>query len=1565
MNARVISSELLNKSNKKSSKDFNNETPISKNFLSLPKQNRNMLCLSPHIKNDNSKQINRSALGVGPANNISSFQKDIIQEKIEQYKLHPFRRLNLKLVGENIKHKLIEMNEENGYEKEKTLSSPTERRQFSKLLKENYNLNETISNLNFSFTDETRERQRKSANFDQSPTLEFFEKYKETKDKTDKGPGSHVINLKIPKTKKKADNKNNEVEKNNSKICTKMQTKSSKSINYKYDDKHRKLKKIKILYDSMDDNESDEEIEGEVINPESKFILIFDLLIIILYIFTFLPVTINLLKTECFCSSNKTSFNDIIFYFNDLLFISDLIISFFRGYYNFEYKLIKINRLIIKNYLLGDFFLDFLEAIPFFTINKYICWNNYNYFNCYKYEMPSKLFFLKMALILKILKIIKILGIKKNQALDNFLELISENYAMERATFLAIDSLIFIGIFHCFVCFHIFIGKHTYSNWILRTGAQNESIFYVYIESLYFLITTLTTVGYGDIVCNSFGERLFHILLLAVGSIFYSYIISTIGNYIKNDSHAKITLNNNLNILENIRIAYPHMPFKLYKNVRKYLESKSNSQEKNDVNSLIDTLPFTLKNTILFTMYKSVIKNFKFFKKNDNSEFIAQVLTNFIQVISKKNEFLVYEGEMLEEIIFIKDGRISLNAAINLEDPSTSLCEYFKKKFSPFTSDEEKKIFGSNIIDYNNLNKSVYVSTMNPEISYDTAQTKIKNAFNTLNKNNEDNFVINNTDKEKNNPSDLLKFDINGGVIKNEDGTYQYLKIMDIRKNEHFGCVFMTLKIPCPLTLQVKSKFAEIFLLKKEDAVATSKSYPNIWKKLYGKEFHNLTSIKDLTFKALKKYMELNQLLLDLNLDDHMGKNDLTVNDLNEIEKSLLTDKSFAVNSLFLQSKKSISQKRNLLSNNFTRFKTVNSEFDKKQKKRLSLEGIYVQNNKDKISSLRNRFKRGNVTSNSIIYSNKNKDIFLKLESLGSNNNPMLSSKKLKRSRMVHFADDIIFNRSNKNEIENNNFSSMKKISSIGFLYTEENDSEKKMAMANKKSRKNEKLRKLKRILEKCKERLKMRKYEELRAKKAIPNEKKNEIPSPNFQPKKTNLKKKSNNQTKPDLKYQINIISENQVITNINNVESNDNKNIVDNNFNKINPNVVINECEDSLIKDLNNFCNEENNFSFLSIDNLNNYSNLSICKDIDFEIISSYENINQISKGKYIFDYQAQSKFKFKIKNYFIKKIGKENELTLSLKSIHLSSSDSNRNLKINQKKSKKSQKVSEKGKKSAKSLKKSDIKNISKSNKSKSNKTMKKENKEAKLKLKENKPEYETDIKFKNNMKINSSKRNNESNKLTLYNINTNNSTNQNNFTFCPSSAIVENNEQNSIKVNASSIENKTLSFSKKVTKKLSQNDSLDINITKKKHIYNESEAEYEIEGTYSKSNVIYDNNPINHKNLDENSNKNINIINYKIKKGNNINIKNKDRKIIDQLLGIKLPNANIITNNITTTSSKDINNKDNFNTNEKINNIEASFSIYNIIQKNINKNLNIIDNKENIGPNDKNKSFCNIF
>ena len=121
--------------------------------------------------------------------------------------------------------------------------------------------------------------------------------------------------------------------------------------------------------------------------------------------------------------------------------------------------------------------------------------------------------------------------------------------------------MIFLLFIHLFICLHIFFALQSYPNWITYTNVANEPFIKKYITSFYFLITTLTTVGYGDIVCISTYERIFHIILLGIGTILYSFIVSKIGNYLREQRYEEIKLSKDLSILESIRLSHPSMSF--------------------------------------------------------------------------------------------------------------------------------------------------------------------------------------------------------------------------------------------------------------------------------------------------------------------------------------------------------------------------------------------------------------------------------------------------------------------------------------------------------------------------------------------------------------------------------------------------------------------------------------------------------------------------------------------------------------------------------------------------------------------------------------------------------------------------------------------------------------------------------------------------------------------------------------------------------------------------------------------------------------------------------------------
>ena len=375
------------------------------------------------------------------------------------------------------------------------------------------------------------------------------------------------------------------------------------------------------------------------------------------------------------------------------------------------------------------------------------------------------------------------------------------------------------------------MGRQTYPNWILATNNQDKDFINLYLISFYFLITTITSVGYGDITCVSLGETIFQIILLTIGVIAYSWVVSTIGNYVKKETRAAIKYNKDIALLEEIRISYPKMSFKLYNKIHKHLETVSHQQEKFDTKLLVNNLPYTLKNKLMFIIYENIIKKFIFFKECENSDFILRVLTSYIPMSAKKGAFIIHEGELVDNIIFVREGRLSLVAAIDLEDPITSIDNYLGEKFEDINEKIETKL------DDSILNRSTNIG-----LKIQKAQTEIRTFLKTKDELNDSKIEL-----------EIGKRDFDGDE-EFDVGNHQFLNILDILKNEHYGEVYMFLQKPSPLSLRVKSKYSELFLLRKHEAQLISKAYPNVWKKIYHKSYHNMKSIKNLTKKIIIHY---------------------------------------------------------------------------------------------------------------------------------------------------------------------------------------------------------------------------------------------------------------------------------------------------------------------------------------------------------------------------------------------------------------------------------------------------------------------------------------------------------------------------------------------------------------------------------------------------------------------------------------------------------------------------------------------------------------------------------------
>ena len=188
----------------------------------------------------------------------------------------------------------------------------------------------------------------------------------------------------------------------------------------------------------------------------------------------------------------------------------------------------------------------------------------------------------------------------------------------------------------------------------------------------------LTTVGYGDITCYSLNERIYQLFLLIVGIMAYSFSVTAISNFVQKINEKSADFSKKMAILEEIKMTNHNMPQELYERILKYLNYKY-KHEKKYKNLIFDSLPVTLKNDLISEMYKPIIKNFIFFKNFHNKDFIVRVILAFKAIIAYKNDILVTEGDLLEDIMFVKKGALSVELPINISNPQKNIDRYLNR----------------------------------------------------------------------------------------------------------------------------------------------------------------------------------------------------------------------------------------------------------------------------------------------------------------------------------------------------------------------------------------------------------------------------------------------------------------------------------------------------------------------------------------------------------------------------------------------------------------------------------------------------------------------------------------------------------------------------------------------------------------------------------------------------------------------------------------------------------------------------------------------------------------------
>lgn len=139
----------------------------------------------------------------------------------------------------------------------------------------------------------------------------------------------------------------------------------------------------------------------------------------------------------------------------------------------------------------------------------------------------------------------------------------------------------------------------------------------IYYTSFYWTITTITTVGYGEIHGNSPGERMFCALIMIIGVVSFSFANGSLASILSNYDVHNAALQDKIAILNKVYKDY-RLPLNLYVQCKKHLEY-NNKGNQNEIQGFIEDLPHKLSVQMSLYIHEARYKRIKFFKKQPNS----------------------------------------------------------------------------------------------------------------------------------------------------------------------------------------------------------------------------------------------------------------------------------------------------------------------------------------------------------------------------------------------------------------------------------------------------------------------------------------------------------------------------------------------------------------------------------------------------------------------------------------------------------------------------------------------------------------------------------------------------------------------------------------------------------------------------------------------------------------------------------------------------------------------------------------------------------------------------------
>jgi hypothetical protein len=401
-------------------------------------------------------------------------------------------------------------------------------------------------------------------------------------------------------------------------------------------------------------------MEGSLSNrllfhPESYGVLVWDLVLILLIVYQAFSIP----YLVCFDVQVAGALGYLEFLVN-VVFMCDIAINFNTAYFA-KGAFVTNRRKIAKRYMQFWFWADVISTFPY----SWIAGNFLSEPSDSNKAASSATQIIKLIRILRFLRILRLIRLAKlKRILFKIEDFLSSNMMAALFVFLRLLFLIFF-LAHWTACWFYYVSYNDAESNPQTWQSENmiltdHSLFDIYITSLYWAFTTMSTVGYGDVVPFTASEKIYAIfaMIMACGS--FAYTVGSIGNLVSKSS-AEATEYREQVMAVNRYMRKKELPKDLQFRVRRYLEYLWDNKKQNYLNEkeILSLLSEPLRDELYDHVHGSVIKSCASFEGLE-MHFIGQ-LSKLLETETFAPGDVIFElGEVSTTLYFLQHGCVDV-----------------------------------------------------------------------------------------------------------------------------------------------------------------------------------------------------------------------------------------------------------------------------------------------------------------------------------------------------------------------------------------------------------------------------------------------------------------------------------------------------------------------------------------------------------------------------------------------------------------------------------------------------------------------------------------------------------------------------------------------------------------------------------------------------------------------------------------------------------------------------------------------------------------------------------------